>query len=112
MALRVTALTDFADNGNSKTFTYGTHTAAEPKLVIQKRKVPTGNATTQETSVAVIAATKNAAGDVLPSKVVFEVIHRSPIDGLAADVTAALGIIRDIIAGDEYTNAVSTQEWI
>lgn len=112
MAAMTTVLTEFADSGNSRTYTTSTHTTAKPRLVIQKRKVPSGKQTVQEVSVQVVHATEDASSVILPSKVVFEANHRSPIDGAAADVTAALAIFRDIIAGDEYANAVSTQEWL
>jgi hypothetical protein len=107
-----TALTEFADNGNSRTYTYTGHSAAEPRLVLQKRKVPTGNQTVIEDTITVLSSTEDANGDLLPSKVTFSMVVRRPLDGIAADVTAALAIIRDIIAGDEFTNTVSTQEWL
>lgn len=112
MAGQLTALTEFSDSGNSRTYTTANHVTAKPCLVIQKRKVPSGNQTVQEVSVAVVHATEDSAGAILPSKVVFEAHHRSPIDGLAADVSAALVIFRDIIAGDEFGNSVNTQEWL
>lgn len=112
MAAMTTALTEFADNGNSRTYTYTGHSAAEPRLVLQKRKVPTGNQTVIEDTITVLSSTEDANGDLLPSKVTFSMVVRRPLDGIAADVTAALAIIRDIIAGDEFTNTVSTQEWL
>lgn len=112
MAVQATALTEFSDNGNSRTYSTATHTTAKPRLVIQKRKVPSGNQTVAEVSFQVVHATEDAAGTVLSSKVVFEAIHRSPIDGDATDVAAALVIFRDIIAGDEFANSVDTQEWL
>jgi hypothetical protein len=42
----------------------------------------------------------------------FQAVIRRPKDGIAADVTAALAIFRDIIAGDEFGNTVSTQEYL
>lgn len=112
MAAMTTALTEFADNGNSRTYTYTGHTAVEPKLVIQRRKLATGGATMMEDTIQVISSTENAAGDLLTSRVLFEAKIRRPVDGISADVTAALAIFRDIVAGDEFTNTVSTQEWL
>lgn len=112
MAAMTTALTEFADNGNSRTYTYTGHTASEPRLVIQRRKVATGSTSVIEDTVSVISATEDAAGDLLSSKVLFEAKIRRPVDGIAADVTAALAIFRDVVAGDEFTNTVSTQEWL
>lgn len=112
MAAMTTALTEFADNGNSRTYTYTGHTAAEPRLVIQRRKVATGSTSVLEDVVQVISSTEDSAGDLLSSKILFEAKLRHPVNGITADVTAALAIFRDIIAGDEYTNTVSTQEWL
>lgn len=112
MAAMTTALTEFADNGNSRTFTYTGHTAGEPRLVIQRRRVPTGSTSVLEDTISVISSTEDAAGDLLTSKVNFSATVRRPVNGIAADVTAALAIFRDVIAGDEFTNTVSTQEWL
>lgn len=112
MAAMTTVLTEFSDSGNSRTYTTANHTTAKPCLVIQKRKVPSGSQTVQEVSFSVVHATEDTNGAILPSKVVFEAIHRSPIDGDAADVTAAKAIFLDIVAGDEFANTVTTQEWL
>lgn len=112
MAAMTTALTEFADNGNSRTYTFGGHTASEPELVLQKRRVPAGNSQVAEDTITVLEATKDSEGAVLPQKVSFSVTIRRPINGLAADVTSALATFRDIVAGDEFGNTVDTQEWL
>jgi hypothetical protein len=112
MAAMSTALTEFADNGNSRTYTTSGHTASLPKLVIQKRRVPEGSATVAESTVSVIHATQDEAGDVLSQKVTMSVSVRYPIDGNSNDVDAVLVILRDIVAGDEFANTVDTQEWL
>jgi hypothetical protein len=112
MAGMITALTEFADNGNSRTYTYTGHTASEPRLVIQKRKVATGSTSVIEDTISVISSTEDANGDLLASRVLFEAKVRRPVDGISGDVTAALAIFRDVVAGDEFTNTVSTQEWL
>ena len=112
MAVMTTALTEFADNGNSRTYTYTGHTSAEPKLVLQRRRVPSGSQTILEDTIQVLSSTEDSAGAILASRVSFMATVRRPIDGIAADVTSALAIFRDVIAGDEFTNTVSTQEWL
>jgi len=112
MAAMTTALTEFSDNGNTRTYTYTGHTATEPRLVIQRRKVASGTTSVIEDVVQVISSTEDSGGDLLTSKVLFEAKVRRPADGIAADVTAALAIFRDVVAGDEFTNTVSTQEWL
>lgn len=112
MAAMTTALTEFSDNGDSRTYTQAGHTVGKPQLVIQKRKVASGNQTVAETSVSVVNATEDVDGVVLSSKVVFQAVVRTPISGIAADVTAALATFRDVVAGDEFANAVTTQEYL
>jgi len=112
MAAMTTALTEFSDNGNSRTYTYTGHTASEPRLVIQKRKLATGSASMIESSVKTVSSTEDSAGDLLSGKVSIETIIRGPVNGITSDVTAALAVHRDVIAGDEFTNTVSTQEWL
>lgn len=112
MAGMTTVLTEFSDYGNSRTSTYTGHTAAEPRLVIEKRRVPEGNQTMVEYSAKVVSSTEDSDGAILSQKVSFEALVRYPVDGLSADVTAALAVFRDIIAGDEFTSSVSTQGWL
>lgn len=112
MAVMTTALTEFRDLGDSRTFTYPGHLAAEPRLVIQRRKVAAGATSVIEDTVQVVSSTEDAAGELLSSKVLFEVKVRRPVNGITADVTAALAIIRDIVASDEFTAMVNTQEWL
>jgi hypothetical protein len=106
-----TVLTEFSDNGNSRTYTQATHTAAKP-LLLQKRKVPSGNEVVIEDTITVLSATEDADAAIMPSRVTFSCIIRRPLGGDAADVTAMLAVFRDIIAGDEFANTVSTQEWL
>lgn len=112
MAAMNTALTEFADNGNSRTYTYTGHTAVEPRLVIQKRRVPSGAQTIVENTIQVISSTEDSSGALLEPRVLFQATTRSPKDGIAGDVTAALAVFRDIVAGDEFANMVTTQEFL
>jgi len=112
MAGMTTVLTEFSDNGNSRTSTYTGHTALEPRLVIEKRRVPDTNQSMIEYSAKIVSSTEDSDGAILSEKVTFEAVVRYPKLGLAADVTAALAIFRDVIAGDEFGNSVTTQEWL
>lgn len=112
MAAMTTALTEFSDSYNSRTYVRSGHTALKPKLVIQKRKVPSGNQSVAQDSILLVCATEDADGNVLESKVTFEVIVRRPINGTAADVTAELAIFRDIVAGDEFAATVSQSTYL
>jgi hypothetical protein len=112
MAAMTTALTEFSDNGNSRTYVYTGHTPSDPKLVLQKRRVASGNQLTSEDTVTVLSGTEDSNGDLISERVTFTATVRRPINGIAGDVTAALAVFRDIIAGDEFGNTVDTQEWL
>ncbi len=112
MAAMLTALTEFSDKENSRTYTSTGHTVSKPKLVVQKRRVPSGNQSVQETTISVIHGTEDSAGAILPQKVSMKVVVTYPISGLASEVTNVQTILRDIIAGDEFANTVTTQEYL
>lgn len=113
MAAMTTALTGFAGNGNSKTSTLSTHTVIKPRLVIERRRVAENGSQVAEYSCKVIYATTDATGTVLAQKVAFEATVRYPIlIGADTDITSALAVFRDVIAGDEFANSVLTQEWL
>lgn len=112
MASQTTALTEFADNGNSRTSTIQGHTAIQPRLVIEKRVVPAGEKSNLQYSFSVIYGTKDAEGLVLPGKVAFDLTVRYPVNGQQTDVSAALAVLRDIVAGDEFASSIETQGWL
>lgn len=102
MAVMSTTLTEYADNGNSRTYELSGHTTAKVQLVLHRRRVPTGNQVVVEDDLTVLFGTEDSNGDILPQKVGFTVQLRRPLAGIAADVTAALAVFRDIVAGDEF----------
>lgn len=112
MASFTTTITEFSDKENNRTYMVSGHTVAKPKLVIQKRKVPATTTASSESSLQVVYGTEDSAGDPLTSKVVFLTSVRSPANGLAADVTAALAVYRDFVASDEFTAMVTSQAYV
>lgn len=112
MAAMTTALTEFSDNGNSRTYTYTGHTTASPRLVLQKRKVPVGSQVVAEDTITVLSGATDVDSAPLQERVTMSVTIRRPITGQASEVTAALAILRDVVAGDEFANTVSTQEYL
>jgi hypothetical protein len=112
MAAMSTALVEFSDSGDSRTYTLTGHTASFPKLLVQKRKVPVGNQIVAEVSVEVISATKDAADLILPQRVGFKATVRYPISGTDSDITSMLAIFRDVVAGDEFAATVTSQNWL
>lgn len=112
MAALVTALTEFADNGNSRTYTTSGHTVIQPKLVIQKRKVPSTATGSAEISVAVIHGTTDSSSEPLASRVVGEVRVRYPLNGTTTDRDAMLVILRDVVQSTEFGTSVGNQNWL
>lgn len=112
MAAMTTVLTEFSQNGNSRTCSLTGHTASQPKLLIEKRRVPEGSITMAEYSFKVVEATLDADGNVLSNKISFESVVRYPILGQASDIAAALAIFVDVVSGDEFANSITTQEWL
>lgn len=110
MAAMTTALTEFSNNGNTTTYTLAGHTVSDSEILIQSRKVPSGNQTVATDVVKLVKATRDDAGLLLPSPVVFEVHCRRPISGQSADIATLLAYLRDVVAGDEFANTVDSQE--
>jgi len=112
MAAMSTSVTQFSDENNRRTWSISGHTISAPRLLIQKRKVPATPSAASENSLQVVYGTKDAANIPLQSKVVFEVTVRYPADGASADVTAALAVFRDVVASDEFTATVTSQNYV
>lgn len=112
MAAMSTALTEFSDKENNRTWTITGHTVQKPRLAIEKRKLPVGNGGSASTTLSVVYGTVDATSTPLAAKIAFDVTVRYPINGLAADVTAALAVFRDIVASDEFTTMVNTQGYV
>lgn len=112
MAAMTTALTEFSDNGNSRTYTLSSHTAVRPQIVIQSRKPVVNGTKVLEDTIRIITASEDADGALLESRNQFSVTMRRPVDGQAAEITSILAILRDIVAGDEFGNTVNTQEFL
>lgn len=112
MAAMLTALTEFADNGNSRTYTLVGHTASKPFLCIQKRKIPTGAQRIVEDSVQLLSGTVDASALPISERVSVTIVIKRPIDGATVDMDAVLAAARDVFAGDELTNVVTTQEFL
>jgi len=115
MAAMSTTLTEWASGSNSKIWTTSGHTVVMPKQVIQLRRIPAVNASNPvaHNEIIVSQADQDADGNVLAPRVQFKFIWRVPLERVDADVTtAALAVIRDIVASDEVTAAVSSFNFV
>jgi len=112
VAAMSTTLTEFASLGDSRTYTVSGHSVSLPKLVIQKRKVPQGNQTVQESTISVVYGTVDAGSAVLPQKVLMSATIRYPVASTSTAITAALAVLKDIVASDEFAAMVTTQNFV
>lgn len=112
MAAMSTTLTEYSTLGDKRTYTTAGHTVSKPKIVMCKRKTPVGNQVVSSFEVSVIHATEDADNLVIPQKPSMSVTVTQPINGDVADVAAILVILRDVIAGDEFANSVTTNEFL
>jgi hypothetical protein len=108
----VTVLTEFADNGDSRTYSLPSHTALKPKLLTQKRKVATNNSANASLSVRVVMGTQDAEGIPLSNRVSLGLEASYPVAGSTTDVDAAIAVFRDYVASDEFVSSIKTQNWL
>lgn len=113
MAVMTTALTEFQDKGNERTYTAPGHTLALPRLVLQRRKIAAGTpGSVAEDQISVLHGTTDALDVPLRARDLLTATIRRPYDGQADDLTAALALFREIVASDNFTLMVGTQGWI
>jgi hypothetical protein len=105
-------MSEFSDKENSRTYAVSGHTVAAPRLVTQKRKVPTSTSSVAESTITVVYGTEDAEGNPLTSKVAIGANVRYPANGQAADVAAAKAVFRDLVASDEFDNLVDSQAYV
>lgn len=114
MAVMTTVLKRFTTVGTTKTSRHPSGSLQEPKLVIERVRVPEGNKTVGEYSASVLYAALDADGQVLPSKVAFTVTFRSPVNiGPTETVVAdALALFREIVASDNFATSVNSLDYL
>jgi hypothetical protein len=112
MAAFATSISEFSDKENHRTYMVSGHTVQAPRLVIQKRKVPTTSSGISESHLMVVYGTEDAEAMPLNSKVVFDAGVRYPANGQSDDITAALAVFRDLVASDEFTAMVTSQAYV
>lgn len=112
MSQLTTPISEYSDNGNTRTYAVQGHLAAKPFLVIQKRSAPGGVNASTEMSFRVIKATTNAIGDIIPNKASVEVVVRCPNQGKPDDLQTAFTLAKEIIASDEFRASVTSLTWL
>jgi hypothetical protein len=109
MTTIVTPLKAFSTTGNVTTYAAPQHTIAEPRLVIQKRAVPSTAAGVAQTSVKVVYGTSDASDMPIAQRISFEAIGRLPVMANDTDVDNAIALYREIVASDEFVVAMKQQ---
>jgi hypothetical protein len=112
MAGFTTTITEFSDSENRRKYAIDGHTVQAPRVLIQKRKEPSTSAGIADSELMVVYGTTDADSEPLSAKVVFSASVRFPANGQSSDVTAALAVFRDMVASDEFTNLVNSQEYV
>lgn len=109
MATFQTALTTFSDTENKRTYiAASTHTTIKPRLLIQSRKLATGNEKFNTMTYRFVYGTVNSGSLIIPDRYSVELVHRFPIDGATADRDALLAHVKDIVSCDEYAASYAT----
>lgn len=105
-------LIEYNDGNNVRTYSLSGHLPNKPRLVIQKRVVPSSLNGVDSMSIKTVYGTEDAEGLILLSKFTAETIIRLPRDGLAADQALLLAAHGDIVASAEYAASVASFNYI
>lgn len=113
MASFTTVLEEFSNNGNSVTFAASAdHTALEPRLVIQKRRLAEGSRKYYEMDMNVVHGLLDSDSLPVPTKLSSEVRVKVPVEATSTDIDALLTHLRDFVASDEFEDSVKKQLWL
>lgn len=88
------------------TFTFGVdgvHTPNKPALLIQSSRIPDAFNANMEFTAKVVYGTVDAEGNVIASKTLCQVTTRYSKQGQESDLDAAIALIREYVAADEFT---------
>lgn len=107
-----TAYAQFADNGNSRTYTGPSHTIAKPDLLIQKRKVPTNINGVSEMSTKLVMGSTDASNAPLAQRISIEVVVRVPVGAQTADIDAAKARYADLSTDGAFLASFVTQNFV
>jgi hypothetical protein len=111
MAAFTTSITERSDEKNRRVWTIDGSTVSKPRLLIQKRKEAEFEGKSFD-SLDVVYGTEDVSGTPLADKIVFTSSVRRPNNALAADIAAALAVYRDFINSDEFTQMVTSQDYV
>lgn len=113
MASFTTGIEEFANNGNSVTFAISaSHTAAAPRLVIQKRRVASGNKQYYEMEMDIVHGLLDSESLPIATRLSSNVAVKVPVQASGSEIDALLAHLRDFVASDEFTDSVKKQLWL
>jgi len=107
-------LTEFSDSENSRTWTLADHNVSEPRLVIQKRKVPNSNQTNamSETSIKLVCGLLDADSLPIPQKASIEAIIRYPVGTDSSELSTLVDRFQLVVASTNFDTVVTTQGYL
>ena len=112
MAALATELVKQTEFDNTIKLMTGSHTVSKPQLVIQKRRVPSGNQTIAEDNITLVFGTVDADSKPHANNILFEVKLRRPFDAASADITAAKALLQDIVSSDEFADVIDSSLYL
>jgi hypothetical protein len=113
MAAFTTALKTFSDEGNKRTFTLSaTHTASEPRVLIQTRRVAEGVQTTMKNGLKLVFGLVDGSSVPRPEKLSGDLTVSVPVGTADATIDTFHARLSEYIASDEFKAALKTQNYI
>lgn len=112
MPVMATVVTEYSNAENARTYSISGHTVAKPKLLLQKRKIGVVGGASSTDTVEILFGTQDANGTTLPGRISFFLTCRRPVEAIAADVTAAVSVLKDVVGSDEFANMINTQNYL
>lgn len=112
MASFTTVITEFSDKENNRLYEVAGHTIQKPKLLNQRRKEASSPTGVAVNDLVVYYGTVDSNSDPIANRIALGANVRIPVNGLQADIDAALVTFRDFIASDEFTEIVNSQSYV
>lgn len=113
MASFTTAIEEFSTQGNSVTYAItATHTANAPRLVINRRRVATGNKQSYEMDLDIVHGLLTSEGVPVPAKLTLGAHARIPVVATATEIDAIIADFRDFVNSDEFVDSCKKQLFV
>lgn len=112
MAALATELRKLNEYSDTLKLAISSHTAAKPRVVIQKRTTPSGNQVMLTDTVKIVYGTIHPDASPHEQNVILTLTMSRPKDGDLGDLYAARGLMSEIIACDEFVDIMNNQYYL